>query len=110
NAAYLYALPVSEMSGVTRIAERAAVALFGASATTIIVLVILVSVLGATHGSILTGARVYYAMAQDGLFFESVGRVHPRFRTPHIALWVQGVWSCVLVLSGRYDQLFTYAM
>jgi APA family basic amino acid/polyamine antiporter len=110
NAAYLYALPISDMAGVTRIAERAAAALFGASATTIIVLVILVAVLGATHGSILTGARVYYAMAQDGLFFESVGRVHPRFRTPHVALIVQGVWSCVLVVSGRYDQLFTYAM
>jgi APA family basic amino acid/polyamine antiporter len=44
------------------------------------------------------------------LFFESVGRVHPRFRTPHVALIVQGIWSCVLVVSGRYDQLFTYAM
>jgi APA family basic amino acid/polyamine antiporter len=110
NAAYLHALPISDMAGVTRIAERAAAALFGASATTIIVLVILIAVLGATHGSILTGARVYYAMAKDGLFFESVGRVHPRFRTPHVALIVQGIWSCVLVVSGRYDQLFTYAM
>jgi APA family basic amino acid/polyamine antiporter len=110
NAAYLYAVPISEMAGVTRIAEQAAIALFGTSATAIMVVVILVAVLGATHGSILTGARVYYAMAQDGLFFVSVGRVHPRFRTPHIALIVQGIWSCVLVVSGRYDQLFTYAM
>jgi basic amino acid/polyamine antiporter, APA family len=110
NAAYLHALPISQMAGVTRIAEQAAITLFGTSAATVIVLVILVSVLGATHGSILTGARVYYAMAQDGLFFRSVGHVHPRFRTPHVALWLQAVWSCVLVLSGRYDQLFTYAM
>jgi APA family basic amino acid/polyamine antiporter len=110
NAAYLHALPIREMAGVTRIAERAAAALFGPWAATMIVVVILISVLGATHGSILTGARVYYAMARDGLFFEPVGRVHPRFRTPHVALWLQGVWSCVLVVSGRYDQLFTYAM
>jgi basic amino acid/polyamine antiporter, APA family len=58
----------------------------------------------------MSGARVYYAMARDGVFFRKLGEVHPRRRTPAFSLVVQCVWSCILVLSGRYDQLFTYVM
>ena len=98
------------MQGVTRVAEKAATSLFGPGATSLIAAAVLVSTLGATNGTILTGGRVYYAMAKDRLFFESVARVHPRYRTPNVALWVQGIWSCVLSLTGTFDQLFTYAM
>lgn len=110
NAAYMRALSIPEMQGVTRIAEKAATSLFGANATNFIALAVLVSTLGATNGTILTGARVYYAMAKDGLFFRSVSRVHPKNRTPHVSLWLQGVWSSILCLTGTFDQLFTYAM
>ncbi|MGH9334105.1 MAG: APC family permease, partial [Vicinamibacteria bacterium] len=110
NWAYLRALSIPEMQGVTRVAETAATALFGPGATSMIAAAVLVSTFGATNGTILTGGRVYYAMAKDGLFFDSVARVHPRYRTPHVALWVQGLWSSVLSLTGTFDQLFTYAM
>ncbi len=71
---------------------------------------VLVSTFGANNGLILSGARCYYAMARDGLFFEHVGRLHPRYKTPHVSLGVQAVWSCVLCLSGSYGQLLDYAM
>jgi APA family basic amino acid/polyamine antiporter len=58
----------------------------------------------------MSSARVYYAMAKDGVFFAKLAEVHPRWRTPVFSLLLQCVWSCLLVLTGRYDQLFTYVM
>ncbi len=58
----------------------------------------------------MSGARVYYAMAKDRVFFHKLAEVHPRWRTPVFSLIVQCIWSCALVLSGRYDQIFTYVM
>jgi len=58
----------------------------------------------------LTGARVPYAMARDGIFFRRVANVHPRFRTPGVSILALSVWSSILVLSGRYDQLYTYVI
>ncbi len=110
NAVYVHALPISEMQGVTRIAEKAATVLFGSFAAGLIAAAIAVATFGSTHGTMLTGARVYYAMAKDGLFFESAAAVHPRFGTPHVSLWWQGLWSALVALSGTYDQLFNYAM
>lgn len=110
NAAYLRALTVPEMSGVTRIAETAASALWGGHAPQLIAAAVMVSSFGCVNGMILTGSRVYYAMARDRLFFARVGLVHPRYLTPAAALLVQGAWSIVLTLSGRYEQLFTYAV
>ena len=69
---------------------------------------ILLSTFGCNNGLILAGARVYYAMAKDGLFFRSVGKVHPRYHTPAVSLMVQMVWTCVLCLSGSYGQLLDY--
>jgi basic amino acid/polyamine antiporter, APA family len=57
---------------------------------------------------ILSGARVYYAMAKDGLFFRSVARLHPTYKTPAVSLMVQMVWTCVLCISGSYGQLLDY--
>ena len=71
---------------------------------------ILVSTFGCNNGLILGGARLYYAMAKDGLFFESVGKLHPKYRTPMAALIVQGIWCCLLCLSGTYGQLLDYIM
>jgi len=109
NLAYLRALPMDRLSGEVRVAEKAAAALFGPLATSLISGAVLVSTLGAANGVLLTGARVYFAMARDGLFFSAAGRVHPRYRTPSAALWAQGVWACLLALSGRFEQLFTYS-
>jgi basic amino acid/polyamine antiporter, APA family len=110
NVIYLYALPLTRVAQEQTIAQAAAVALFSSAAGRWMSLLIAVSCFGAMAACILSGARVVYAMALDGAFFPSMGHVHPRYRTPHFALIAQGVWSGVLALSGRYDQLYTYVM
>ena len=69
---------------------------------------ILLSSFGCDNGLILAGARVYYAMAKDGLFFRSVAKLHPTYKTPAVSLMVQMVWTCVLCVSGSYGQLLDY--
>ena len=69
---------------------------------------IMISGFGCNNGLILSGARVYYAMAKDGLFFRSVARLHPTYKTPAVSLMVQMVWTCVLCISGSYGQLLDY--
>src|SRR5205814_6317356 len=68
---------------------------------------VIISAFGALAGVMLAGPRVYYAMAQDGLLFRWIGAVQPRFRTPHLAIALQAVWSSILVLTGTYRSLFT---
>jgi APA family basic amino acid/polyamine antiporter len=69
---------------------------------------ILISTFGCANGMTLAGARVYYAMSQDGLFFKSVGRLHPKYKTPVAGLLVQAVWTMILCVSGSYGQLLDY--
>jgi basic amino acid/polyamine antiporter, APA family len=71
---------------------------------------ILISTFGCVNGMLLAGARVYYAMSQDGLFFKSVGRLSGRSNTPVNSLWVQWAWTCLLCLSGSYGQLLDYVI
>jgi APA family basic amino acid/polyamine antiporter len=110
NYVYFMALPVEEMAGVVRIAERASFSLFGTVTTGIIAAAIMMSVFGALNGTILVGPRVYYAMARDGLFFKKVAEVHPKYKTPGFAIIIQAVWSCFLALTGTFEQLFTYVV
>ncbi len=69
---------------------------------------IMISSFGCNNGLILSGARVYYAMAKDGLFFRSVAKLHPTYKTPAVSLMVQMVWTCILCISGSYNQLLEY--
>jgi APA family basic amino acid/polyamine antiporter len=108
NYIYLYALPISEMSGVSRIAEKATSVLFGGTSASLISAAVVISTFGCVNGMILTGPRVYYAMAKDNLFFRRVSEVHPRFKTPGFSIFIQALWACLLTLSGTYEQLFTY--
>lgn len=108
NYIYLHALPIGEMTGIVRVAEKAATALFGGIGASLISAAVVISTFGSLNGTILTGPRVYYAMAKDNLFFERVADVHPRFRTPGFSIFIQAVWACLLTLSGTYEQLFTY--
>jgi APA family basic amino acid/polyamine antiporter len=82
--------------------------MFGATGAALMAIAIMLSTFGCANGLILAGARVYYAMAKDDLFFRSVGRVHPRYHTPAISLFVQAIWTCILCLSGSYNQLLEY--
>jgi APA family basic amino acid/polyamine antiporter len=110
NLAYFYALPMSEIRGTLRIAERAVTATVGSWGATMLAMTVLVSTLGANAAILLTASRLLYAMAADGLFFKVASAVHPRYRTPHIAVIILTVWSSVLALSGTYEQLFTYVV
>ncbi|MGD2152349.1 MAG: amino acid permease [Gemmatimonadales bacterium] len=110
NFVYLAALPVGEMAGVVRIAERTAAALHGEVGAGLISAAVIVSIFGALNGAIFAGPRVYYAMARDGVFFRKVGEVHQRFRTPAFAILLQAVWAGLLALTGSYEQLFTYVV
>jgi len=82
--------------------------MFGSSGGGLMAIAILISTFGCCNGLILSGARVYYAMAKDGLFFKSTGKVDPKYHTPKNALIVQGIWTCILCLSGTYGQLLDY--
>ncbi len=77
----------------------------GSLGARLMALAILISTFGCCNGLILAGARVYYAMAGDGLFFRSVGKLHPKYKTPVVSLAVQCIWTCLLTLSGSYNQL-----
>jgi APA family basic amino acid/polyamine antiporter len=70
----------------------------------------MISIFAALNGSILAGSRVPYAAARDGLFFHAIGRVHPRYSTPSVSILALSGWAALLVLSGRYEQLFTYVI
>jgi APA family basic amino acid/polyamine antiporter len=110
NFTYLYVLPADELVAVARgkndIAAVAVVRHFaGGWGAAIISVLILLTTLGCTNSTILMPPRVYYAMARDGLFFPRAAEIHPTYNTPNPALWMQGVWACVLVLSGSFDQL-----
>jgi APA family basic amino acid/polyamine antiporter len=82
--------------------------MFGPIGGLLMAAAIMISCFGCANGMILAGARVYYAMAKDGLFFSSVARLHPGYKTPAVSLIVQMVWTCILCISGSYGQLLDY--
>jgi len=106
NAVYMYILPLDRVASSTRIAADAADALIGFGGGAFMSGLVIFSTFGALSGIILCGPRVYYSMARDGLLFQWVGEIHPRFRTPHKAIIIQAVWASVLVVTGTYKALF----
>jgi len=91
-----------------RVATAAMIAMFGAAGGGLMAVAIMISTFGCNNGLILAGARVYYAMAKDGLFFRQAAHIHPKYRTPVYALVVQAIWTSILCLSGTYGQLLDY--
>lgn len=110
NVTYIYALPLSEVAKHQTVAHAAAVALFSPNAAGWLSLMIAVSCFSAAATCTLSGARVCLAMAQDGVFFQSMAKIHPKWRTPAFGLIGLGIWAALLALSGRYDQLYTYVI
>jgi APA family basic amino acid/polyamine antiporter len=101
NGVYIYALPMEALRGVPDAGEAAGMALFGTLGGTLVGLFVLVSVVGTLNATVLVGPRIAYAMALDGLFFRGVDRVHAGFRTPAVAITVQGAVSIALLLVLR---------
>lgn len=123
NVAYLQVLPFSgvadspdvlgrglQHAAQDRVGTAAFEAMLGPIGGVIMAIAILVSTFGANNGLILSGARVYYAMAVDGLFFTRAGELHPTFRTPAFGLTIQAAWAGLLCLSGTYGQLLDYVI
>ncbi len=110
NIAYYHVLSPAQLQATDRAAATAVRAAYGASATNLVTCLIVVSILGSINGMTLTGPRVYFAMAQDGLFFRSFGRLNAKSHAPTIAIVVQGIWSTVLATAGSFQQLFTYVV
>ncbi|HLB89880.1 MAG TPA: amino acid permease [Terriglobales bacterium] len=121
NFVYLSVLPLDGMANGATILERGIkyatedrvgtavmTQMFGATGGLLMAAAIMLSSFGCNNGLILAGARVYYAMAKDGLFFRSVAKLHPTYKTPSVSLMVQMVWTCVLCVSGSYGQLLDY--
>jgi APA family basic amino acid/polyamine antiporter len=110
NVVYVRALPVEAMAATGRIGEAAASALFGPWGGRVVSAVVLVSTFGCLSATILYAARVYLPMAEEGLFFRGMARIHPRYRTPVVCLIVQGSWAVLQTFSGSYAQLYTYVV
>ena len=121
NFVYLFALPLQgDPHGATvfargiqyaaedRVATAALEQIFQNSGAYLMAAAILISTFGCANGMILAGARVYYAMSNDGLFFKPTSKLHPRYKTPVAALVIQAVWTCFLCLTGSYSQLLDY--
>ena len=110
NLAYLSALPMWQIkiAAEDRVGTAVLEHAFAGSGAKWMAAAIMVSTFGCANGMILAGARVYYAMSEHGLFFKSVARIHPKFKTPVTSLVLQGAWACVLCVSGSYGQLLDY--
>ncbi len=110
DAAYFFVLPAHTVAGTERVASEMARRILGSWGANAVSVAAMISIFAALNGSILSGSRVPFAMAIDGQFFHGAGRVHPRWKTPAAAIALLGGWSSLLVLSGRYDQLYTYVI
>ena len=121
SLAYLVVLPMhGDPAGATaltrgiqhatedRVGTAALEQIFHSGGAQIMAAAVLISTFGCANGLTMAGARVYYAMSQDGLFFKSVGKLHPKWRTPVAGIVVQAIWAAVLGISGSYSQLLDY--
>jgi len=123
NVAYLNVLPFAgdpqgqdvlarglQYAAQDRVGTAAIEVALGSGAATVMAIAILLSTFGCNNGLILSGPRVYYAMARDDLFFQRAGALHPTWRTPIFGLVAQAVWASVLCISGTYGQLLDYVI
>lgn len=110
NFAYLKVLPVAETAQAERVAAHVAGIAIGGGGAAFVSVIVLLSIIGAMNGWILTAPRIYLAQARDGLFFAAFGELHPRYLTPGFSIAVQCAWSALLILSGTYEALGAYVM
>ena len=106
NVAYFYVLSADAVGTSDRVAGEMMRRIFGAPGAALVSVAAMISIFAALNGSILTGARVPFAMARDGLMFRAVGEIHPKYFTPANSIIVLSIWSMLITLTGRYDDLF----
>jgi len=110
NLGYLAALGGIGVAQSDRLAATAVSTVIAPAAVKLITIMILISIFSATNGTMLSSPRVYYAMARDGLFFQRLAEVHPRFQTPAFAVIAGALWSAILAVTGTFEQLLTYVI
>lgn len=108
NVLYIYASPLAELKGVFAVGAKAGTSLFGERAGGLFSAAMAVGLLATVNAMSMIGPRVYYAMAQNGAFFAAAAQVHPRWKSPWIAVLAQGVCCCVLILTGTFESLIYY--
>jgi APA family basic amino acid/polyamine antiporter len=107
NLAYFYVLPADGVAQSDRVAAEMMRKVLGQPGAAWVSVAAMISIFAALNGSILSGSRVPYALSRDGLFFKACSAVHPAFGTPSNSILLLSVWSSLLVLTGRYEQLYT---
>jgi APA family basic amino acid/polyamine antiporter len=107
NLAYFSVLTGPEVAASPRVASEMVRRIAGETGASAVSVAVMISIFAALNGSILSGSRVPFAMARSGYFFAPLGRIHPRFRTPSGGILLLCLWSCLLLLSGHYEQLYT---
>lgn len=110
NWAYFRVLSPAEVAGHKLVAAEMMMRVQGPTGAAAVSIAAMISIFAALNGSILSGARVPYAAARDGLFFRSAAKVHPVFQTPGVSILILTGWSSLLVLSGKYDDLFNFVI
>ena len=108
NIVLVYVLGFDQMIGSELVMADAASKFIGGKGAAIVTIIILISLIGANNGFILTSARINYAMARDNRFFKQAAIIHPKFQSPANALIIQCIWACILTFSGTFNQLITY--
>jgi APA family basic amino acid/polyamine antiporter len=110
NLAYMNVMTVPEIAAAERVGAAVAQRTLGSAGASVLSAIVLLSIIGAINGNILTAPRIPFAQARDGLFFRRFGHIHPRFKTPSFAILVQGLWTAVVILTGSYETLAAYAI
>ncbi|MCG3119730.1 MAG: Serine/threonine exchanger SteT [bacterium] len=111
NVAYMFLLPPAQIAASSRVAADAVGTILGPLGASLIALTIFISTFGTTGIYTLTAPRIYYAMAHDGVFFQKVAEVHPKFHTPAFAILLQSFWAIVLVwFWGTFENLISYVV
>jgi APA family basic amino acid/polyamine antiporter len=110
NLAYLKVMTIPQIAAAERVGADVATRTMGSIGGTFVSLAVLLSITGAINGCVLTGARIPFAQARDGLFFARFGEAHPRFQTPGFAIVCAGIWTAILVVTGSYETLYTYSI
>ena len=110
NLAFAFVIPLRSMPGSSRIASDVAQVALGPVGASLVVLGIVCSTFGTTNGMLLVGPRSIYAAGRDRAFAGCFGKVHPKHRSPYVAIIVLGVWSALLTFSGTYDQIASYVV
>ena len=110
NLVYLYAVPLSRLKDTVNVAQVTAGALFNPRVAQVVSLSIILAISGSINATILGGTRIYYAMAEDKIFWSPLKRLHPKYGTPHFSILSQMILACILVSLGTFGQLLSYVV